>query len=99
MTRASIRVRLTLWYSAVLLFGLLLLAGGLWFMIGHRLTAAVDARLLERAEGLRTVIEIEAPHRDRAQLRQELSEFTREVSEGNLIELRDASGPLLSSSA
>jgi heavy metal sensor kinase len=99
MTRASIRVRLTLWYSAVLLFGLLLLAGGLWFMIGQRLTAAVDARLLERAEGLRTVIEIEAAHRDRAQLRQELSEFTREVSEGNLIELRDASGPLLSSSA
>ena len=65
MTRASIRVRLTLWYSAVLLFGLLLLAGGRWFMIGHRLTAAVDARLLERAEGLRTVIEIERRSQER----------------------------------
>jgi heavy metal sensor kinase len=98
MTRASIRVRLTLWYSAVLLLGLLLFAGGLWLMIGHRLTAAVDARLLERAEGLRTVIEIEAPVRNRRQLHQELSEFTREVAEGNLIELRDPSGPLLSAS-
>ncbi len=98
MTRASIRVRLTLWYSAVLLLGLILFAAGLWFAVGHRLTAAVDARLVERAEGLRTVIEIEAPMRNRGQLQQELSEFTREVGEGNLIELLDSSGPLLAAS-
>jgi heavy metal sensor kinase len=99
MTRASIRVRLTIWYSAVLLLGLLLFAGGLWFVVGQRLTAAVDARLAERAEGLRTVIEIESPLRNRRQLREELSEFTREVPEGNLIALRDSSGPLISPSS
>jgi heavy metal sensor kinase len=98
MARASIRIRLTLWYSAVLLLGLLLFGGGLWFAIGQRLTATVDARLMERAGGLRTVIEIEGPFRNRAQLQQELSEFTREVAEGDLIQLRDSSGQLLTGS-
>ncbi len=98
MTRASIRVRLTLWYSGVLLLALVLFGTGLWVAIGHRSMTAVDARLLERADGLRTVIEIEAPLRDRAQLRQELWEFAKEISEGNLMQLRDSSGALLSAS-
>ncbi len=95
MTRASVRLRLTLWYSAVLLLGLALFGGGLWFSIGHRLMAAVDARLTERAEGLRTVLTIEGAIMSRLQLMEELSEFAREVPEGGLIQLRDSSGYLL----
>jgi heavy metal sensor kinase len=97
MTRVSIRLRLTLWYFAVLLLGLALFGAGLWFAIEHQLMAGVDSRLMERAAGLRTVVTIEGVIRDRRQLRQELSEFAREVPEGALIRLGDSSGSLLSS--
>ena len=93
----SIRLRLTFWYSAVLLLGLALFGVGMWLALEHRLLAGVDGQLAQRVEGLRTVLDVEAGPMDRNQLREELSEFTRALAEGALIQLRDSQGPLLPS--
>lgn len=93
--KASIRLRLTLWYSAVLFLGLALFGAGLWFALQHRLLRAVDLQLTQRVQGMRTVLEVESEVKDRAQLQVELSEFAQEIPDGTLIQLRDAAGDLL----
>jgi heavy metal sensor kinase len=93
--RMSIRLRLTLWYSAVLLAGLALFGGGMWLALEHRLMAQVDTRLEQRVDGLRAALNIEGGHAGREQLQEELSEFIREVPEGGFIQLSDARGSLL----
>ena len=60
MSRLSIRLRLTFWYSAVLLLGLCLFATAVWFALEHRLLSDLDSRLAQRITGLRTVLEIES---------------------------------------
>jgi heavy metal sensor kinase len=97
--RMSIRLRLTLWYSTVLLAGLTLFGTGLWVALKHRLMAQVDARLEQRVDGLRTALTIEGAQAGRDQLVEELSEFVREIPEGDLIQVRDAKGSLLPPSA
>ena len=92
MRKASIRLRLTAWYSAVLLLGLALFAAGMWFALQQRLIAGVDTRLAQRMQGLRNALGPEAGIRDRRQLQQELSEFAGEIPDGTLIQLQDASG-------
>ena len=42
MAHWSIRLRLTIWYSLVLLAGLLLFGGGIWLVISHSLMASLD---------------------------------------------------------
>lgn len=97
MTRISIRFRLTIWYSTVLLLGLVLFGAGMWTKLERRLIAGVDATLAQRVQGLKTYFEVEGETevKDREQLEQELSEFAREVPEGALIQLRDSTGRLL----
>jgi hypothetical protein len=76
----SIRLRLTIWYSAVLLLGLAAFGAGMWFVLSHRMMGVIEANLAERVGGLRTVIELEGTAKA-SHLRQELWEFTREVPE------------------
>jgi heavy metal sensor kinase len=92
MTRISIRLRLTVWYSAVLLLGLALFGFGMWFALEQRLMAGVDTRLAQRVQGLRSALEAEGEIQDRGQLQQELSEFSSEIPDGGIIQLRDRSG-------
>jgi two-component system heavy metal sensor histidine kinase CusS len=92
MTGISIRLRLTAWYSAVLLLGLALFGLGMWLALEQRLIAGVDARLAQRVQGLRSALGAEAEIKDRGQLQQELSEFASEVPDGGFIQLRDPSG-------
>jgi heavy metal sensor kinase len=92
--RISIRQRLTAWYAAALLLGLGIFALGMWVSLQERLIAGVDARLTQRIQGLKTALGGEAAIRDRAQLQQELGEYVREVPDGSLVQLRDASGIL-----
>lgn len=94
MARISIRLRLTAWYALALLAGLALFGAAMWIALERRLVAGVDAVLEQRVQGLRTVVEVEGAS-DRVLLRQELSEFAREVPDGSLIEVRDPSGALL----
>ena len=94
-TRTSIRLRLTAWYASVLALCLIVFGGGLWFALRHRLTQDLDRRLTERVEGLRTVLDLETQVNANADLRLELSEFAREVPEGDLMLVRDGRGQTL----
>jgi two-component system, OmpR family, heavy metal sensor histidine kinase CusS len=90
--RVSIRLRLTLWYSAVLLFGLVLFGVAVWVALEHRLMTGVDTRLSDRVESLRTVLQVEGWNSDRKYLQEELAEFAQEIPEGALIEVWDSTG-------
>ncbi len=95
MATYSIRFRLTVWYSAVLLLGLVLFGLSIWFALDNFLIRSVDLRLTQRIEGLQKVLEVEGPQVDSAGLAAELAEFAKEVPNGELIELRDSSGKQL----
>ncbi len=99
MRDLSIRLRLTLWYTAVLLLGLALFATGMWIALQQRLVSGVDSRLSQRVEGLRTVLRLEKDVTGREQLREELSEFIQAIPEGSSIALRDSQGALLGPAA
>ncbi|MDP8980550.1 MAG: ATP-binding protein [Acidobacteriota bacterium] len=93
----SIRLRLTLWYAAVLLAALSLFAGGMWFAIRQRLTAGVDQRLAAKVQGMRTLLDLESGM-SAAQLQDELSEFAKEMADGTLLLVRDGAGrPIVTS--
>ena len=87
--RLSIRQRLTAWYAAALLLGLSLFALGMWIAstsassTGSTRASHSPSRSPHRPRS-------RAEIRDRAQLHQELAEFTREVPDGSLVQLREA---------
>lgn len=95
MGKVSIRLRLTIWYSVMLLLGLALFGVGMWFAPEQRLIAGVDSRLTQRVQGLQTVFSTEGGTKDRRQLQEEVSEFAGEMPDGVLIQLRDAAGTLV----
>ena len=90
MAYLPIRVRLTVWYSLLLLAGLTLFGWGIWVTARHSLTASLDATLIEQAKGVETVFrnEIAEP----LQLQEEISEYADAAPEGNLMEVRDPEG-------
>lgn len=83
----SVRSRLTFWYAAVLLGGLLAFAGWMWFAVSRYLAASADDRITRRVQGLTSAIETEADESVNA-LREELREFGIEVPEGELSAVR-----------
>lgn len=94
----SIRIRLTLWYSLVLLAALSLFGWGIWLSASHRLMASVDAALVEQAKGVITVIRNEIDPSHPEQLQEELTEYAQATPDGNLIEVRDERGHQILSS-
>ncbi|HXA65849.1 MAG TPA: heavy metal sensor histidine kinase [Bryobacteraceae bacterium] len=90
MPRLSIRLRLTLLYSLVLLTALSLFVCGIWLTANHRLMASVDSALVEQAKGVITVIRNELDPAHPEQLQEELTEYAQATPDGNLIEVRDA---------
>ncbi len=91
----SIGVRLTLWYSLVLLAGLALFGAGIWLVVTHSLTASIDERLAAQAQGVATVLRTEYNPLKPDHLREELSEYAQATPEGRLIEVRGSRGELL----
>ena len=87
MTRISIRFRLTVWYSTVLLLGLALFGVGMWILLERSLIASVDATLAQRVQALTMVFDEEGETSEHEQLQQELSEFASQAPEGVLIQL------------
>jgi two-component system heavy metal sensor histidine kinase CusS len=98
MARLSIRFRITLWYSLVLLAALSLFGAGIWITAGHRLMASVDAALMEQAKGVVTVIRNELDPSHPEQLQEELTEYAQATPDGNLVEVRDSAGRQILSS-
>jgi two-component system heavy metal sensor histidine kinase CusS len=88
--RWSIRARLTVWYSMVLLSGLALFGTGIWLVVEHSLNASLDETLSQQAKGVITVLQSAADEpRD---IREELNEYARATPGGNLMEVRDSQG-------
>ena len=85
----SIRIRLTAWYSAVLLAGLLLFGLFLWLAARHYLLVEVDERLAQGIRGLRAVIEQEI---DQPDFLDELREYARAAPGGALLRVREENG-------
>jgi len=98
MAQLSIRVRLTLWYSLVLLAALSLFVWGIWLTAGRRLMVSVDAALVEQAKGVITVLRNEFDPAHPEQLQEELTEYAQATPDGNLIEVRDPKGQQILSS-
>jgi heavy metal sensor kinase len=98
MAQVSIRVRLTLWYSLVLLAALILFAWGIWLAARHSLMASLDSTLVGQAKGVATVLRNEIDPANPQQLQEELGEYADATPDGNLIEVRDAQGRQILSS-
>jgi heavy metal sensor kinase len=87
----SLRWRLTLWYAAALLAGLLVFAGWMWFAIRQYLATGADDRIARRQQGLYRAIESEVNEPISALL-EELREFGLEIPEGELTAVRGRGG-------
>ncbi len=59
MNLRSIRVRLTTWYSGILLLGLTLFAAFVWFSMRHELFSGIDAGLQARTQGIEQYLRVE----------------------------------------
>src|SRR5262249_38292527 len=77
----STRVRLMLWSTSVLLLALLLLSVVVYSYLRSDLLAEVDGRLYAKANGVRTVMDVE--NVSGPELALELDEFAAEIPEGN----------------
>jgi len=83
-----IRVRLTLWYSGVLAISLVLLSVVAWFAILASLYRAVDADLLDRAAGMRQLLERELIGRPTEAVGRDFAEH----GGGDALQIRDEHG-------
>jgi two-component system, OmpR family, heavy metal sensor histidine kinase CusS len=91
----SIGVRLTLWYSLVLLTGLALFSAAIWLLVKHSLLATIDETLAEQAKGVARVIKAEYKPSKPDHLQEELSEYVEATPEGKLIEVFDPRSEVL----
>ena len=90
MTRWSIRARLTVWYSMVLLTGLALFGTGIWVVVEHSLKASLDDTLSQQAKGVITVLQ--SASNEPRDIREELNEYARATPGGNLMDVQDPQG-------
>lgn len=98
MAHWSIRARLTIWYSLILLAGLLLFGCAIWLVVSHSLMASLDDGLAAQAKGVVTVIRTEFDPVKPQNLPEELSEYADATPEGNLMEVLDSRGdPIVAS--
>ena len=85
-----IRFRLALWYTAVLLAGLIALAALTSFSLKQLLLADFDASLKKWAKGAQTVLSEEAAANSIDAVRNEIQEFASTLPEGCVLRVRDA---------
>jgi two-component system, OmpR family, heavy metal sensor histidine kinase CusS len=90
MRRRSIRVRLTVWYAAILSAALALFGGLIWLSMRHRLLAEIDAELAGRAARFENFFQAEAANGGYAQTVDELEEFCQALPPGSMLRLESA---------
>jgi heavy metal sensor kinase len=97
MTRRSIRVRLALWYLAVLAPATLALAAGSWWLARRSVNDEVDRTLQARIDGARTFLtDMAGEHLGVRHMKEEFGEYV-ELSHGEaLLDVTDSSGEVLS---
>src|SRR5262249_18018136 len=91
----SIQFRLTIWYLVVTVLGLSLFAISMWIVLQHQLAADIDERLRDQGRGLQAVLDGMRHGSAEAKVREEVSEFARELPDHGLVQLRDDSGHLI----
>lgn len=94
MKTLPIRVRLTLWYSLILVLALAAFGAVANFVMTHSIRRSIDAGLSQKAEGIRGIIERTAPE-GLDELRDELSEYDQGQSGHGLLRVADASGQVI----
>ncbi len=87
----SIRVRLTLWYSAVLACGLLLFAAFIWLLLKHSLYKGLESDLAERTRSLAVFVKGELSEPG-VHLAEELDEYSRGLPDNTHFALFDEGG-------
>ncbi len=92
MKRRSIRFRLTVWYGAVLLAGLVLFGFGSWFAMRRSLYQSVDEELRGRIGGVKGFMEQEIAKLSPAEILEEFAEHASLGSTGTLFQVRDSEG-------
>ncbi len=85
----SIRIRLTIWYSAILACGLILFAVAVWILLKHALYAELQQSLTERTSSLRSFIVNESSEPE-VHLTEELEEYCRALPMGTYFWISDA---------
>ncbi len=89
----SIRLRLSLWYSGVLLAGLALFGLILWISVRQSLMTSLDETLDQRIRGAITVFEEETRQGSTAAtIREELGEYADSIPEGRLLKVTGPDG-------
>lgn len=97
MSARSIRVRLTVWYLAVIVPATVVLAGGSWWLAQRNVNDALDRTLAERIDGTRYFLTSMTHEGLRpGHMREEFGEYA-ELSRGEaLLDVSDANGDVLS---
>ncbi len=88
----SLRLRLTLWYAAVLTGALTLFGGLLYFSLDHRLSSETDVELEGTATRFEGYFLQESALESQSHLRGELREFCQALPPGTRIEIHAESG-------
>lgn len=99
MKARSIRVRLTLWYFAILAPALGLCGVGAWFAMRGSLYSTIDESLRDRVRGVRKFIEVQGASLAPIEMRDEFKEHSVLGPGGDLFQVRDAQGNWLYRSA
>ena len=88
----SVRMRLTLWYFAVLALALLAFGSAMWFGMQKSLYSALDDSLNDRVRGVRKFIEEQAAWLSPEQTRMEFREHSVLGPGGDLFQVMDGDG-------
>jgi heavy metal sensor kinase len=97
MKRLAIRARLTTWYSLILAVSLCSFGAVAYFAMSGSIRATVDADLSARLEGVRAIIEEDAP-KGAAALEDEIKEFADGLGVDGRVRVADANGMVIFSS-
>jgi heavy metal sensor kinase len=97
MKTLPIRVRLTLWYSLILVLALAAFGAVANFVMTRSIRRSIDAGLRQRVEGIRGIIDRTAPE-GLAELRDELNEYDEGQNGRGHLRVADAAGRIIYSS-
>ena len=93
----GIRAQLTLWYSMILTLSFAAFGCVAYFAMEYGIRETVRSELQQRAEGVRDIINEDAP-KGRAALEDEVKEFADGLGSGGHVRVADASGVIFASS-
>ena len=95
MTGTSIRFRLTAWYMAVTLTGMMLLGGIVWTAMRVALYASIRSEINGRITGIEHFLELESRGLDLDAIGKEAQDYSTSLPSGHALIVREASGKTL----